>query len=147
MNKRTWCAVGVLSLGLLLGWGTGCRQQTQQEQDQQIRQQAEQATEQARKDAKIAAANAKVAAQEATRQLKDVAQGVRDGLRKDGAGGDRIDVNSASRDRLETLPGITAGRARAIVDRRPYGETHDLVKKGVLSESQYERISGQVTAR
>jgi DNA uptake protein ComE-like DNA-binding protein len=147
MIDRMGRLLGVVGIGIGLTLAGGCRQQTQEEQDQQIRQQAQQATEQARKDAKVAAANARVAAEKATRELKDVAQGVRDGLHDSGSSSSRVDINAASRDRLAGLPGITASRARAIIDGRPYDSTHDLVKKGVLTEAQYERISGQITAK
>jgi DNA uptake protein ComE-like DNA-binding protein len=146
MARSKWCGLGVAGLTLLLGAGVGCRQQTQEEQDQQIRQQAQQATEQARKDAKIAAEQARIEAKKAGHQLKAVAEGVRDGLKDNGKAGARLDVNTASRTQLEGLPGITAGKARAIIDGRPYGSAHDLVKKGVLTEDQYERISDRVTA-
>jgi len=149
----------VLLTGLLVaGALTACtRPQTQQEQDQQLRDQAAKTTVEVKQQAREAAAEAKVATAEAGREIKDIAAGVRDGLHdgsgsssaisdsKPGAG--RIDLNSASQDDLTTLPGIGASKAKEIISSRPYSSSHDLVVKGILSESRYERIAHRVTAR
>jgi competence protein ComEA len=56
-----------------------------------------------------------------------------------------IDLNGASLRRVETLPGITPSMARRIVDGRPYGDPHDLVARGILTERELERILDHVT--
>lgn len=125
-----------------LFWMTSCSGQS----DQQIQQQAQQATEKAKAEADKAAAEAKVAAANATREANDVAAGVRAGMHnKPGAG--VVNVNSASRNDLETLPGVTQPVARRIAAARPYNDTYDLVRKRVLSEAEYNRISGQIVAQ
>ncbi|MCK9494284.1 MAG: helix-hairpin-helix domain-containing protein [Dehalococcoidia bacterium] len=58
-----------------------------------------------------------------------------------------IDVNSASQDTLERLPGIGAARARAIVDARPLTSVEDLVDRALVPESVWEEIRTLVTAR
>ncbi|MBT9332807.1 ComEA family DNA-binding protein [Paracidobacterium acidisoli] len=114
--------------------------------DQQLQQQAAHATEQAKKDAQNAAANARVAAAEAERRLDDIASGLKQGLHngKDAQG--HIDINSASLDELETLPGMTEARAHRVIAHRPYDATHDLVGKGIVTEAEYDRISGRIVA-
>ena len=124
-------------------WMAGC---STHPSDEQIRQQAQQATERARIEARKAAAEAKVAAAEAARQAKDVAAGVKAGMRN-GHGGHEIDINSASRTDLETLPGVTASTARLIIAHRPYDTPHDLVRKRVVSEAEYDRISDRITTQ
>lgn len=153
-----------ISLAALLAAGglvacTTTQPQSQEQQDQHLQRQAERTTEQVKANAKVAAAEAKVATANAGRQLRDIAKGVREGLHSgSGSEGDtgagdgkpsagRIDINSASQSELAALPGVSASKAREIIDGRPYGSSHDLVTKGLMSESRYERIARRVTAR
>ena len=115
--------------------------------DEQIRQQAAQTTEQVKQGAKVAAANAKVAAADAERKLNDVAAGVRQGLKSGDTGARAVDINSASKAKLETLPGITSARAQRIIDGRPYSDPGDLVTRHLLTSAEYRRISQRVEAR
>jgi DNA uptake protein ComE-like DNA-binding protein len=125
-----------------LFWMASCANQS----DQQIQQQAQQATEKAKVEAKRAADEAKIAAANATREANDVAAGVRAGMHnKPGAG--VVNLNAASRESLETLPGVTAATARRIEGNRPYNDPYDLVRKRVVSQAEYDRISGQVVAQ
>jgi DNA uptake protein ComE-like DNA-binding protein len=114
--------------------------------DRQIQEQARQATEQAKEQAQKAADEAKIAAANATREANDVAAGVKAGLHgKPGAG--VINLNAASPQALETLPGITPGAAARIADNRPYNDPYDLVRKRLISQAEYNRIAGQVVAQ
>jgi len=125
-------------------WVAGCNWNGKPESDRQIQQQAQQATEQAKADAQKAAAQARVAAAEAERKAHDVAVGVKAGLHN---GQSAVDLNSATTADLETLPGVTGATAHRIEAHRPYDTTHDLVKKGVISEDEYDRIAGDVVVR
>jgi DNA uptake protein ComE-like DNA-binding protein len=133
-------ATAVLCAALL--WVSACSGRS----DRQIRQQAQQATERARAEADKAAAEARAAAAQATRQANDVAAGVRAGLHNQN-GAHVVDVNAASRADLETLPGVTPATARRIAQNRPYGSPYDLVRKGAVSQAEYDRIAGDVVAR
>jgi len=135
-------AAATMSAALL--WTTGCNWNGKPESDRQIQQQAQEATEKAKADAQKAAAQARVAAAEAERQAHDVAVGVKAGLHN---GKGAVDINSATTADLETLPGVTAATARRIEAHRPYDTTHDLVKKGAVSEDEYDRIAGDVVVR
>jgi Helix-hairpin-helix motif len=59
----------------------------------------------------------------------------------------KIDVNSASKEELDALPGIGEAYAQKIIEGRPYKSKSDLVNKGVLPSSTYDKIKDQVTAR
>jgi DNA uptake protein ComE-like DNA-binding protein len=130
---------------LALLWVAGCT--TRPQSDQDIKQQAAQTTEQVKAGAKQAAADAKVAAANAERAANDIAAGVKEGLHNNSSPNRSVDINSASEARLTALPGITAARARRIINNRPYASPHDLVSKGVLTRSEYDQISGQIVAR
>jgi DNA uptake protein ComE-like DNA-binding protein len=88
-----------------------------------------------------------VAAANAERAVNDVAAGVKQGVHSDStpAGATRIDLNAASEGDLTSLPGISAGKARQIIQHRPYSSSHDLVKSGLLTEHQFDQIAPQVT--
>jgi DNA uptake protein ComE-like DNA-binding protein len=115
--------------------------------DQHLQEQAAQATESAKQQSKEALAQARVAAGNAERAVNDVAEGVKQGFDNHGVPAGRVDINSASAADLASLPGISAGKASQIVQHRPYVSTHDLVKSGLLTESQFEAIAAGVTAR
>lgn len=58
-----------------------------------------------------------------------------------------VDLNSASKTQLISLPGIGESHAQQIIDGRPYREKGDLVRKKIISEKTYEMISDKVIAR
>jgi DNA uptake protein ComE-like DNA-binding protein len=120
------------------------RPKTAEQQDKEIRQKSAQASVAIKEGAKQTAEETKKAAADAGRTLTAVAAGVKDGLQ---SGSGRMDLNAAPTENLATLPGISMAKAERIVKLRPYGSTHDLVTKGILSESQYERISTKITAK
>jgi DNA uptake protein ComE-like DNA-binding protein len=116
--------------------------------DQHLQEQAAQATENAKQESKVALADARVAAKNAEQTVNDVAAGVKQGLdSKSTPTGSRLDLNDASEADLAALPGISVGKAKQIVEHRPYTSSHDLVKSGLLTESQFDGIAGKVTVR
>ena len=56
-----------------------------------------------------------------------------------------VDVNSASAEELEALPGVGKATAKKIIDGRPYASVDDLSRAGV-SKSTIEKIRGSVVA-
>ena len=76
------------------------------------------------------------------RDTKAVAEGVKEGLTSNPK--NPVDLNSASKDDLESLPGITAQRADRIIAQRPYAGTKQLVTRHVLSEAEYAQIQDRV---
>jgi DNA uptake protein ComE-like DNA-binding protein len=146
--REEWVLRVMATLGLCaaLLWVASCNANGR-ESDQQIQHQAQQATEQAKVAARKAAADARVAAANAEREAHDVAKGVRAGLHNGKSGSDLVNLNTASRADLESLPGVTPTTARRIAENRPYGTTHDLVRKGVVSQSEYDRMADQVATQ
>jgi DNA uptake protein ComE-like DNA-binding protein len=136
----------MLGLCVALFWVASCNA-SGHESDQQIQHQAQEATEQAKVAAKKAADEARIAAANAERDAHDVAKGVRAGLHNGKNGSAVVNVNNATRVDLESLPGVTPTTARRIAENRPYSTPHDLVRKGVVSQAEYDRISDQVATQ
>src|SRR3954467_15346387 len=59
---------------------------------------------------------------------------------------EKLDVNSASKEELDALPGIGDAYAQKIIDGRPYRSKTELVSRGVLPSSTYDKIKDQITA-
>ncbi|MFE1601739.1 ComEA family DNA-binding protein [Methylobacterium sp. ID0610] len=58
-----------------------------------------------------------------------------------------IDLNSATKEELDTLPGIGAARAEAIIKGRPYRGKDELLSKKIVPSNVYEGIKDKVVAR
>jgi DNA uptake protein ComE-like DNA-binding protein len=58
-----------------------------------------------------------------------------------------VDINSASKDQLMKLPGITEETAQKIVDGRPYKTKADLTKKQILTKAEYGKVRSRIVAR
>lgn len=56
-----------------------------------------------------------------------------------------VNINSATKEQLESLPGIGPAYAQKIIDNRSYSTTDELLSKGILGKSLYEKIKGNIT--
>jgi len=118
MNSLKYRHIAIFPLLALLA---GC---AQKETPQQLQQQTAQATAEAKSD------------------VKAVAAGIREGLNRDRP----VDINTASRGQLVSLPGVSEPEASKVIAARPYKETGELVTRHVMSKTEYDRIADRITA-
>jgi len=87
---------------------------------------------------------------EATRELKEnaqaVAQGVREGLTRPSSD-TRLDLNSATKGQLTSLPGITDDAADRVIAARPYSNVHQLLDKHIISRDEYDKVANSITVK
>jgi DNA uptake protein ComE-like DNA-binding protein len=139
MNCHLVTVFALLFGSLIAIGGTACNNDPNA-----TRQQAANATEELKKDSREAAGDIKKGAATAQTQLTAAAQGVKEGLGDKNSS--QVDLNNANKAQLMGLPGINENRANAIIADRPYDRTHDVVRKGAITEDEYQQIAGKVSA-
>ena len=66
---------------------------------------------------------------------------------KSQATGELVDINSASAEELDKLPGVGPARAQAIIKNRPYGGKDDLNNRKIIPPNVYNQIKDKIIAR
>jgi len=60
----------------------------------------------------------------------------------------KLDINSATKDQLKSLPGIAATPiSQKIIDGRPYRTKLDLVQKKIIPQATYDKVKDVIIAK
>jgi DNA uptake protein ComE-like DNA-binding protein len=86
-------------------------------------------------------------AAQATAEVKNDAEAVAAGVREGWSRDKPLDLNTATRDQLVSLPGVTVAEADRVVAGRPYSEPGELVTRRIMSKTEYDKIADRVIAR
>jgi DNA uptake protein ComE-like DNA-binding protein len=115
-----------------------------QQDTEKTKQEAAKATQQIKEGSKVAAVEMKKDANEAAKQTKAVAEGVKQGMQTPDAA---ININSASKVQLQTLPGVDEETADRIIAGRPYHTRDELGTKGVVSPDEFNAIKDKIAVK
>jgi len=83
----------------------------------------------------------------ATAELKGDAKAVAAGVREGWSRDKPLDLNTATREQLISLPGVTGVEADGVIAGRPYDNPDQLVTRRILPQSKYDKIADRLTAK
>lgn len=106
------------------------------------RREAAEAAKQIKAGSKVAAVEIKKGAVEAGKQGKAIAEGVKEGWTAESK---KVNINTASKTLLLTLPGMDDDSATRIVAGRPYHSKDELNTKGIVSPEEYQKIQDKIS--
>ena len=83
----------------------------------------------------------------ATAELKSNAKAMAEGVREGWSRDKPLNVNTATKEQLTSLPGVNASEADGIIAGRPYDDPGELVTRRILPKHDYDKIADRLTAK
>jgi DNA uptake protein ComE-like DNA-binding protein len=59
----------------------------------------------------------------------------------------KVDLNTATKEQLQALPGVSESLADRIIAARPFKAKNDLVSKNLMTKAEYEKVSSHVMVK
>jgi competence protein ComEA len=84
---------------------------------------------------------------QATAEVKSDAKAVAEGIREGWSRDKPLDLNTATKAQLLSLPGITPAEADRVTTGRPYDAPGELVTRRIIPKAEYDKIADRVTAK
>jgi competence protein ComEA len=84
---------------------------------------------------------------QATAQVKSDAKAVAEGIREGWSRDKPLDLNTATKEQLLKLPGVTPVEADRVIAARPYHAPGELVTRRIIPKAEYDKIADRVTAK
>ncbi len=63
------------------------------------------------------------------------------------ASGQHVNINTATKEEIEALPGIGSVKAQAIIDGRPYNTPEDIMKVKGIKQKTFDKIKDYITVK
>ena len=82
-----------------------------------------------------------------TAELKSDAKAMAEGIREGWSRDKPLDLNTATKEQLITLPGVTSAEAERVINGRPYHEPGELVSRRIMAKAEYDNIADRLTAK
>jgi DNA uptake protein ComE-like DNA-binding protein len=84
---------------------------------------------------------------QATAEVKHDAEAVAAGIREGWSRDKPLDLNTATKEQLLSLPGVTGAEANRVIAGRPYRDPAEVVTRRIMPKTEYDKIADRVTAK